>query len=205
MAIEMEYIAEFLNRGGVEGPRWTEGYIPCSPGNFTGKKSQDPAKYTAIGASGVTIATGVDLGQTDANTLRGYGVTESLIEKLSPYLGLKTKQAIYKLHNAPLSISSADAKFLDFCVHKGYLKRYVLPTYNKKSKIPFEDLPKQAQAVVFSLCYQLGCGGVNRSAPKTWYYLTNQMWADASDELIYGFRKYKLRRSIEGKLLKEIL
>ena len=205
MPADISYISDFLNRPGVEGPRWTQGYIPCKPGNFTGKPTQNPAKYEAIGVSGVTIATGVDLGQNDAESLRGYGVSEALIRKLSRYLGLTSKRAIYELHNHPFSISAQEATELDLCVHAGYLNRYVRREYDKISRVHFEDLPKQAQAVIFSLCYQLGCGGVKRNAPKTWYYLTNQMWADASDELIYGFRKYANRRKIEGMLLKEIL
>jgi hypothetical protein len=205
MPADISYISDFLNRPGVEGPRWTQGYIPCRPGNFTGKPNQNPAKYEAIGVSGVTIATGVDLGQTDEDSLRGYGVSESLIRKVSPYLGLTSKRAIYKLYNAPFQISPEEAAELDHHVHAGYLNRYVRPCYEKQSSVKFDELPKQAQAVVFSMCFQLGCGGVKRRAPKTWHYLTNQMWADASDELIYGFRDYAGRRKIEGMLLKEIL
>ena len=203
MPIDIDYISAFLNRDGVEGPRQTTGYIPARPGNFYGKTNQDPARYDAIGVSGVTIGTGVDLGQTDAESLRGYGVSEDLIRKFEPYLGLSSKRAIYKLSSHPLKITAEEAEILDHAMHMGYLKRYVMPTYNKYSpKIRYEDLPMQAQAVVFSLIYQLGAGGVRKNAPMTWYYLTNQMWADASHELIYGFKKYSGRRAIEGRLLK---
>ncbi len=201
---DMEYINAFLNRKGVEGPCVNVGYIPCRPGNFYGKPEQKPEKYTAIGASGVTIATGCDLGQTDIPSLKGYGVPEALIEKLQPYIGLKKTAAIDKLSVLQLKISMEEAQLLDTCVHNGYLERYVRPTFERAARFSFDDLPKQAQAVVFSICFQMGCGGARRNAPKTWAYLTTRNWPAASNELIYGFAAYKLRRTMEGNLLKEL-
>ncbi|MBQ9407222.1 MAG: hypothetical protein IJU37_10880 [Desulfovibrio sp.] len=203
---DMAYINAFLNRDGVEGPCVNVGYIPCRPGNFYGRENQDPDRYTAFGVSGVTIATGVDLGQTDVSSLKGYGAPASLIEKLKPYIGLKQGDAIRKLSKLPLTISKEEASLLDTCVHTGYLDRYVRPAYERAAGFPFDDLPRQAQAVVFSMVYQLGSGGVKKRAPKTWAYLTTRNWAEASHELMYGFGgDYKLRRKLEGALLKELL
>lgn len=39
---DIEYISDFLNTPGVEGKRQTRGYIPASPGNFTGAQGQNP-------------------------------------------------------------------------------------------------------------------------------------------------------------------
>ena len=44
--------------------------------------------------SGVTIASGVDLGQQDVNELRKRSVPQALINKLKPYLGLTTPTAV---------------------------------------------------------------------------------------------------------------
>ena len=203
--VDISYISAFLNKDGVEGPRQTVGYIPASPGNFYGRKNQIPSRYKAIGASGVTIATGCDLGQTDVDTLDGYGLDARIIQKVKPYIGLKTDAAIAKLSKMPLEISAADAAALDHAVHAGYLKRYVIPAYNKASDVDFANLPKQAQAAVFSICFQLGCGGARRNAPKTWGFLTTQNWKAASKELKYGFNSYGNRRCIEGMLLEELL
>ena len=210
---DIAYISDFLNRDGVEGPRVTVGYIPCyiagtgrtKSANFKGLPSQNPDRYEAMGASGVTIATGCDMGQTDIPTLLGYGVSENLISRLSTYIGLKKDSAIMMLSRFPLQISEAQAEELDHCIHGGYLNRYVRPAYDKASNTPFDSLPRQAQAVVFSVCFQKGCGGVKRDWPKTWAYLTHQKWDAASYELIHGFTQYKLRRSIEGHLLAELL
>ena len=201
---DMHYIQALLNTPGVEGPRVTIGYIPARPGNFYGRPNQRPDAYTVIGVSGVTIATGCDLGQTDAATLQGYGVPLPIINQLRPYLGLKSSAAIAKLSALPLTIAPDTAALLDECVHAGYLRRYVAPAYQKAANVSFDALPKQAQAVVFSVCFQKGCGGVRRDWPKLWGYLTTQNWCAASKELRTGFSQYKLRRKIEGDLLQEL-
>lgn len=201
---DMHYIQALLNTPGVEGPRVTIGYIPARPGNFYGRPNQHPGAYTAIGASGVTIATGCDLGQTDAPTLQAYGVPLAIINQLRPYIGLKKAVAISKLSTLPLTISTDTAAMLDECVHTGYLRKYVAPAYQKAAGTSFDALPKQAQAVVFSVCFQKGCGGVRRDWPKLWGYLVTQNWCAASKELRTGFSQYKLRRRIEGELLQEL-
>lgn len=199
------FIEKFLNQPGVEGPRQTRGYIPCRPRNFTGV-NQDPAEYTAIGASGVTIATGCDLGQTDVETLESYGLDDSIISPLIPYLGKKKAAAIQKLSELPLKISDELAAEIDYHVHRGYLDRWVRPAYERDSSgVKFDDLPKEAQTVIFSTCYQKGCGGVRKEWPKLWGYLTEQNWADASNELTTGFQQYAARRRMEGELLKGAL
>ena len=218
--LEIEYITNFL--GKVEGPRQRRGYIPCnrvSDGkgkNYIGPNGTPadgvqypatglPTAFKAMGASGVTIATGVDLGQTDLESLRRYGVQDkALLEKLSPCIGKKRGYALTQLFNAPLLILEEQAKALDAAVHGGYLKRYVEPTYNKASKIPFAELPPQAQAVVFSVIYQKGAFGVPRDWPKTWKYLTTQDWQAAAHELRHGFKQYAGRRKIEGDLIAEL-
>lgn len=201
---DMHYIQALLNTPGVEGPLVTIGYIPARPGNFYGRPNQHPEAYTAIGASGVTIATGCDLGQTDAPTLQAYGVPLAIINQLCPYIGLKKTVAISKLSTLPLAISTDTAAMLDECVHTGYLRKYVAPAYQKAAGTSFDALPKQAQAVVFSVCFQKGCGGVRRDWPKLWGYLVTQNWCAASKELRTGFTQYKLRRRIEGELLQEL-
>lgn len=216
---DIAYISDFLTR--VEGPRQRRGYVPSnrrSDGkgrNYIGPagtdplgvqfpSTGDPGAFTAMGASGVTIATGCDLGQTDAATLRGYGLAEEIIRQFTPYLGLRKSAALNKLFAAPLVISKADATATDHAVHAGYLNRYVRPAYDRASSVPFDALPKQAQAVIFSCCFQKGCTGVRRDWPKTWACFITQNWCAAADELLHGFRQYAQRRAIEGRLLKEL-
>lgn len=205
---DINYISDFLTV--VEGPRQTTGYIPCylkAGGSANYRGTGDPAKYIAMGASGVTIGTGCDLGQTTIAQLREYGVKdEVLLGTLQPYIGLKKDAAIQKLHRSGgVKISPEQARGLDHAVHGGYLEKWVIPAYERDSRgVRFDALPKQAQAVIMSVCFQKGAGGVKRDWPKTWKYLTTQNWAAASQELRTGFVKYVGRRNTEGKLLGEI-
>ncbi len=216
---DIAYISEFLTR--VEGPRQRRGYVPSrriSDGrgrNYIGPDGTlplgmqfpatgAPAAFEAMGASGVTIATGCDLGQTDAATLRGYGLADAIIREFSLYLGLKRRAALDRLFSRPLAISEADAAATDHAVHSGYLSRYVRPAYDRDSRIPFDNLPPQAQAVIFSCCFQKGCTGVRRDWPKTWRFFITQDWCGACGELLHGFRQYTERRATEGRLLKEL-
>ena len=205
MSIDLPYISAFLSK--VEGPRQTTGYIPCflkAGGSANYKGGPNPERYTAMGSSGVTIATGCDLGQTDYKTLTGYGLDPSIAAIFNPYFGKKKDAAIRLLHERPLVISSANALALDLAVHGGYLSRYVIPAYEQDSRSSFASLPKQAQAVIMSICFQKGVGGTRRGAPITWKHLCNHDWAAASHELIHGFRDYAGRRKAEGRLLLEI-
>lgn len=201
---DMEYITDFLKR--VEG-FFVKLYIPCflragGTANYFG--GPNPGDYIAMGASGCTVGVGCDLGQTDAQTLRSYGCAEDVVQVFTPYYGKKKTAAINVLHERPLTVSLGVAEALSLAVHRGYLDRWVRPAYEKKSSVKFDDLPKQAQAVVMSVCFQKGCGGVARDWPKTWKYLTDRNWPAASHELQYGFKQYVSRRKLEGRLLGEL-
>ena len=118
MPIHMQEIRTFLRR--VEGPQQTQGYIPCDlvdggTANYTGGFS--PERYIPMGVSGVTIATGVDLGQTDAITLALMGVGDSTIALLTPYLNRSKKAAVAALHQCPLTIPCEMAEELDAAMH----------------------------------------------------------------------------------------
>lgn len=184
------------------------GYVPCylkAGGTANYKGGPNPEKYRAMGASGVTIATGCDLGQTDIATLKSYGLADAaLLNILAPYIGLKKDAAIKKLHEAPLVISTANAEALDHAVHQGYLARYVIPVWDKEAIKPFAAIPANAQDVVMSVCFQKGVGGVRRDWPKLWNFLRCCQWCLASQELLTGFKEYTGRRKLEGKHLAAI-
>lgn len=201
MALDLDFICEFL--GKMEG-FFTVGYIPCylkAGGSANYKGGPNPDRYEAMGQSGVTIATGCDLGQTDAKTLAAYGLCERIIGIYAPYLGKRKDRAIRQLHAAPLAVSYENARATDQAVHGGYLRRSVIPVYEKDSGKKFADIPREAQAVIMSICFQKGVGGTRRGAPKTWKHLCEGNWQAAANELLTGFTQYKSRRQAEGRLL----
>ena len=209
MPIDIAYIRAFLRRPGIEGPQQLRGYIPCHwtrgrTRNYTGQPH--PEEYTAMGVSGVTIATGVDLGQTTADDLESNGAPSAIVNCLRPYLGLRQDAAIRKLHAVPLSVSPATADALDDAVHGMHAAR-IAARYDQDSPVtPFADLPPQAQAAIFSLLYQLGCTGGPRRAPNTWTALLRGDWADAARRLRTRsyWEGYQDRRALEGALLREV-
>ena len=223
MPIHIMQIKAFLNRPGIEGPQVIHGYIPAhrkadgrgrnyvgAPGTQTKgvdfPDTGNPGDYTAMGISGVTIATGVDLGQTDETTLTRNGLDVGIAEDMRPYLGLRTYAALKKLYDLPLTISRDTADALDYTILAIH-GRNIPARYNRDNPAtPFEDLPWQAQAAIFSLLFQRGTGAAGK-APNTWAAFQRGDWSDASARLCNAamWDGYQTRRRMEGELLKEIL
>lgn len=90
-SIDWEFIAS------LEGKGKTTGYVPDAAGS----------------QSGVTIATGFDLGQRNESDLRSLGLSAALITKFKPYLGLKAKAAVDFLAKNPLTITDDESKEID--------------------------------------------------------------------------------------------
>lgn len=142
---DLRYISSFLSQ--VEGSCQTRGYIPCNVkggGTANYRGGPNPERYIAMGVSGVTIATGCDLGQTDAKTLAGYGLSADVISLFTPYFGKKKAAAIAALHMLPLAISNAQAAATDLAVHRGYLDKNVRPAWQRACHaMSFDDLPNR--------------------------------------------------------------
>lgn len=196
MSVATAFIRAFLTKWETSQ---TIGYIPCRKRNFTGHN--DPADCgDVIASSGVTIGTGLDLGQQREADLVRMGIAPALIERFQPYLGLRREEAVFTLERAPLTISSAERAALDAAVHADYIRR-AADAYDRVSGLRFEDIPAEAQTVIVSLFYQLGDG---RKYPKAWALLCAGDWLGAAHECITGFTKYSNRRADEGRLLERI-
>ena len=149
MAIHTDEIRAVLSR--FEGTQQVVGYIPCfktTGGTANYKGGSNPGLYNPMGVSGVTVGTGVDLGQTDAATLKKIGVSDETIQAVSPYLEKRKKDAVFALHNAPLTLTREQAEELDLCMHKHHIS-IIARRYDKDAGTGrFETLPWQAQAQV---------------------------------------------------------
>ena len=191
MPIDHSYIRAVLER--FEGKGICRGYVPCDK---TGRP---------LGVSGVTIGTGVDLGQQTGAGLLDMGVPHAVVKKLLPYIGLKKDAALAAIKDQPLTLSPAETSALDDAVIKRYL-RDIEARYNKDNPAsPFADLPPEAQAVLVSILYQRGLGSP-KSYPNTWTLLLKGDWPGAAAKLCNGalWDGYQSRRAAEGKLLKQI-
>ncbi len=206
MPIHFREISDVLHR--FEGPRQVRGYIPCAlttggTANYTG--GAHPDRYVPMGVSGVTIGTGVDLGQTDADTLRGMGVPDAVIQRLVPYLGKRKADAVQALHELPLVISTADADVLDAAMLKHHVGKISARYDRDAGQGAFDKLPWQAQAVIVSIQYQRGVNSPSKY-PNTWAALVRRDWADAAARLQNGglWSGYQSRRAAEGRILEEL-
>ena len=207
--IQLQKIAEVLHRPGFEGPQQLRGYIPCNlvgggTANYYG--GPNPERYEPMGISGVTVGTGVDLGQTDAATLRGMGVPEALTTLFRPYLGKRDVEAVYALHAAPLSIGPDDADALDSAMLGHHVQKISARYDRDAGSGAFAELPWQAQAVIVSIQYQRGVNSPSKY-PNTWAALVRRDWTDAARRLKTGsyWSGYRQRRALEGALLEELI
>ena len=172
----------------LEGGSKTTGYVPAA----------------AVSKSGVTIATGFDLGQRNENDLKSLKLNTVLITKLKPYLGSKAATAQALLKKSPLMITSIQASAIDKAVKSDHVSKLKLK-YNSVAgnKKKFIDIPHQAQTVITSVSFQYGIG-LNTRAPKFWKAVTTQDWAEAIKLLKAFGDAYPTRRKKEATLLGRI-
>lgn len=195
MGIATDRILDFLTKWET---RQLRGYIPCKPGNYRGGPKEG---YTAIGASGVTIATGLDLGQQALADLKRFGIAGDLQNKLIPYLGKQKQKAIDALQGHPLTISDEECDRINQGVHADYIRR-AASLYDKSSPLRFENIPAEAQTVIVSLFYHLGAP--SQYPDGVWEALKNGNWPSAATFLKKDTSIYKFRRRDEGSLLEGI-
>ena len=155
--IDWDWIGN-LEKKGVE-----IGYVPID--KRTGK---------IVGTSGVTIATGVDLGTKDRKFFEDIGVSEGIILKLEPFFQLKGEEA---LKNAKkLELFASEVKELDTAIRKKYTND-VINAYEKDSGKNFEDLTSAQQTIIASVASQ---NGLERTTSYDfWDQVLNDEWDDA--------------------------
>ena len=158
-----------------EGSRILTGYVP----NADGSKS------------GVTIATGFDLGARNASDISS--LSKTLIDKLTPYLGIKGAAAQDIASN--LVITDAEAQEID-----EFSKKQATDSLKSKWKAAtgksFDDLPKNKATVVASVAFQYG--DLASETPNFWRQITNDDWNAAINNLRDFGDDYSTRRNLEA-------
>ena len=192
--IEIGYIRSILER--FEGKGIAKGYVPCD-------KEGKP-----FGASGVTIATGLDLGQQTASSLRAMNLPEAIINRLGLYLGAKKEEALYILARDPLRLTADEVESIDQAVHAAY----IASAARLFGEAAFAAAPREAQAVAVSLHYQFG-SPVRVASPAlqgAWRAMQRGAWRAAAEHLrdplgwSTSHQQYMRRRAGEAELLEKI-
>lgn len=193
--VDCTMIAAFLTRWET---RCLTGYVPCDPRNYLGGTLEG---YRPIAVSGVTVATGLDLGQQGDADLRRFGFPEDLHKKMQPYLGKTRFNAMEALRQAPLRLTEEECDVVNDGVHRDYIRR-AAARYDRAAFGRFADVPAEAQAVVVSLFYQLGSPA--RYPEGVWDALSAGSWKRAARCLRADDSRYRLRRQDEAALLEAI-
>ncbi len=177
--------------GRLEGAGIARGYVP----------NPDTSN------SGVTIATGFDLGQRSSAQLESMGLPDDLTAKLMPYLGLKGRAALGYLNTHPLVLTADEVVAIDQAVRKEFSSRlaslYDSALSEAGGLAEFEDLPAPAQTVIASVAYQYGLDLRHRT-PHFWSLVLAQNWPDVVTELRSFGDAYARRRGQEADLLETL-
>ena len=156
------------------------------------------------GNSGVTIATGFDLGQRNESDLKKLKLSSDIISKFKPYLGVTKKDAKELLKKTPLSINKEQGKAIDKAVKADHVssleKKYNSALGNKKK---FSSLPARAQTVIASVSFQYGVN-LASAAPKFWKAVTAQNWTETVKILKNFGDEYSTRRKKEAVYLEKV-
>jgi GH24 family phage-related lysozyme (muramidase) len=156
--------------------------------------------------AGVTVGIGVDLGQQTAAGLSGMGVPQSLIDKLTPYMGLTGTSAQSYLNAHPLTLTSTEDSQLNNAVLSGYFNQLGANFNDAAPNFNLSDLPWQAQTVLADLSYNLG--NLATAAPNLWDQMTNGDWSAAYNNLMNFTNKddvLKARAQADAALLKQAM
>jgi hypothetical protein len=172
----------------LEGGSKTIGYVPAA----------------SVSKSGVTIATGFDLGQRQESDLKSLNLDTALVTKLKPYLGVTGPNAQALLKKSPLIITALQAAAIDKAAKSSHIAKVKIKydtTPGNRTK--FINLQPQAQTVIASVSFQYGAN-LNIRAPKFWKAITSQDWPAAIKTLKSFGDSYPTRRRKEAALLEKM-
>ncbi len=187
---------DFAFIASLEGDQWLRGYIPMGKGQV-------------IGQSGMTVATGFDVGQWGAKNLQDFGFSKQLIEKLKPYVGVKFKgmtrtaviERVGKLGPVP-QLTKAEADLCDAAVFGAILEdaTKLWAKLARHGVPPFTALPAGWQTVWLSRIYQEGAGDQRGNAYAFRDAARNGKW-QAAILTLRAYTQYSSRAQQEANLL----
>lgn len=150
-----------------EGGQHLYGNIPVCKTKTGGKE--------VCGNSGLTIATGFDVGQRTAAELRRLGFDERIVQTLLPYVNLTKAAALNKLNadkaaGRPPFLYKSEADMVDGIVKKAHLMA-AIEAYNNATGRDgaFQQLTPAQQTVLFSRTFHQGPGMHKTATAKQFY------------------------------------
>ena len=152
--------------------------------------------------SGVTVGTGVDLGQMDDADIDALNISDTLKGKLKPYTELTGQEAEDYLKQHPITLTKGEADQLDKSIQSNAINKLV-SSYRSATASEFNSLPPEAQTVIASVAFQYG--NLATRTPSFWKAVTKSDWVGAVNELRNFKDNYPTRRKAEADLLQKAL
>ena len=144
-------------------------------------------KGNVIGQSGITIATGFDIGQHSVDEIKSYGFTKTLEKKLLPFADAKKECAKELLSLArETKFSNEELNQIDFVVQGHHLDLAIKSwNANRLENTPlFKDLSSSQQTVLLSRTYHQGPSMPDTMVAKKFYgSAINNNWIAAENHL----------------------
>lgn len=169
----------------LEGGPALNGYVP------------DPEHSS----SGVTIATGFDLGcRSDSDLVALLPEHGELVDKLAIYCGHKRNKALAVLVNSPLRITENEALAIDTAV-KQQLLNQLQQRYDAAAETGFALLPEAMQTVIASVAFQYG--DLAKRCPNFWRAAVSADAIAMIRELKNFGDRYTTRRQREADYLQK--
>jgi len=175
--INFDKLADF------EGGQALQGYIP---GHTVGVK--DDADKVA-GRSGVTIATGFDIGQWSVLDLsKTLGLSGALQEKYKRFCGKIKQLAIDELESKELSVTKPEADETDMKVQRFHLIA-AMATWDDDPKPAkkFTELTMAQQTVVLSRTYHQGIGMPDTKIAQAFYSAAQKGDWEAAEKALRNY------------------
>ncbi len=200
-ALNLKYEAKviFSELSRHEGRQRLRAYLPMNNGNV-------------IDNSGITIATGFDIGQHNEHEVKNFNFPKSLEDKLLPFVEATKEdaKALLSLANQT-TVTAEEANLIDFRV-KGSMLESTINSWNSrrlKDTPLFKNLSSAQQTVLLSRTFHQGPGMPDRAVSQNFYTaaLKND-WVTAEQYLrnYHVTSKYYIRRvGQEADLLKKEL
>lgn len=194
---------DFAYLGRWEGGQYLRGYVPFMKDGVV------------AGKSGLTIATGFDIGQKTEAQLADLDLDPELIVLLTPFANLRfpklARAGVLKAisNRGPIpTVTKEQADAIDATVHGEHLDAAIASWNTRRAKgVPaFKELPSAWQTVLFSRTFHQGSGMPNTAVAKPFYEAARTgKWAEAVTALgSYAVKEewYKARVSAEAALLR---
>jgi hypothetical protein len=103
--------------------------------------------------SGVTVGTGVDVGQRSVADIQALDIPETLKQKLIPYAGLKGQNAVNFLANRPLRLTEEEVYALDRAVAQNIFGDVAALYDADATEGSFLELPLEARTAIGDVAY----------------------------------------------------